>query len=113
MGTLSFKKTFQYGHGRLGRYCGHCSYGGQHGHGGQHEHCGQQIHGDYVEDFWFLEVASRHLWMDKVDLVGRIEMVDMVDNMYMVDNINVVDSIDMVNIHKSVSYLKLLVDTSG
>jgi hypothetical protein len=29
-------------------------------HGGQHRDGGQQIHGEYSEEFWLLEVATRH-----------------------------------------------------
>ena len=39
------------------------------------------------------------------------DMVDTVDNMDNVDNMKIMDSIGMLNKHKTVGYLKLLVDT--
>jgi hypothetical protein len=50
-------------------------------------------HGEYAEDFWLLEVASRHFGMEKLDLV-----VDLVDKMDMVDKLNMADRIDIVDI---------------
>ena len=36
-------------------------YGELHEHGGQSEHGGQHGHGEYAEDFWIFEVASRQM----------------------------------------------------
>ena len=84
----------------LGSHGRHCQHIGKHAHSGQCEHGGQQIQGEYAEDFWFLEVASRHFRMDNVYFVGMVDMMDkmdMVDNIDMVDNMNTVDIIDMEN----------------
>ena len=46
--------TLQDRWGGLGRHGGHGTCGGQHEPGGKHRH------GEYSEDFWLVDVASRH-----------------------------------------------------
>ena len=74
-------------------------------------HCGQNSLGEYADDFWLLEFASRHFSMDKVDMVGIGDKVDRVDNIDMVDNVSMVDRIDIVNLQNTFGYLMLRVDS--
>ena len=70
----------------LGSHGRHCQHIGKHAHGGKCEHGGQQIQSEYAEDFWFLEVTSRHVRINKVDLVCLVYTGDIIDNMAMVES---------------------------